>query len=138
MTTVAPERSRRAAVWGLLLGLGGVLSYFLVAFRLGALLPEVRNTAAANWVLIGAGLALSAVGVRRAGGLGLALALVNAGVAAGFAWLLYGITALPPVPGLAVGAPAPNFALIDPQGKTVGLADLRGAPALLVFYRGHW
>jgi len=35
-------------------------------------------------------------------------------------------------------APAPDFALPNQAGKTVRLSGLRGAPVLLVFYRGHW
>ncbi len=41
--------------------------------------------------------------------------------------------------GLAVGTPAPEFALPDSEGSTVSLAALRaGGPVLLVFYRGWW
>ena len=50
-------------------------------------------------------------------------------------------TLLPSSPratGPTLGAPAPDFALVDQSGKTVRLSDLRGAPVLLVFYRGHW
>ncbi len=35
---------------------------------------------------------------------------------------------------LGVGQPAPDFALRSQHGQTVTLADLAGAPALLVFY----
>jgi len=44
-----------------------------------------------------------------------------------------------PKHGLAVGAPAPEFALPASDGSTVSLAALRaGGPVLLVFYRGWW
>jgi peroxiredoxin len=47
-------------------------------------------------------------------------------------------SASPSAPGPPVGAPAPAFALVDQRGKIVRLEDFRGAPLLLVFYRGHW
>ncbi|MGY1750327.1 redoxin domain-containing protein [Modestobacter sp. SYSU DS0511] len=40
--------------------------------------------------------------------------------------------------GLAVGTPAPDFALPDSQGHPVRLADLRGRPVVLVFYPLDW
>ncbi|TMA62512.1 MAG: redoxin domain-containing protein [Deltaproteobacteria bacterium] len=45
---------------------------------------------------------------------------------------------MPPASGPPIGAPAPAFALVDQRGGTVRLEDFRGAPLLLVFYRGHW
>lgn len=36
------------------------------------------------------------------------------------------------------GAAAPQFELLDQQGATVTLADLRGKPAVLVFYPADW
>jgi hypothetical protein len=39
----------------------------------------------------------------------------------------------------AVGQPAPDFALPDTAGRTVGLAELRArGPVVLSFYRGRW
>jgi AhpC/TSA family len=139
-TGVTPKR---AAGFGLFLGVAGILSYFLVSLHFGAWVPWARNTALPNWALIVAGLLLSAVGVRRArsvGGRWLAvpLAAVNVTLAALFAWFLYGMLAVPPVAGPAVGGPAPDFALTDQDGRAVHLADFRGKPLLLVFYRGHW
>ncbi len=147
MPAVVPAVPRRAAVTGLLCGVLGVLSYFVVVFRLGAWLPGVRNDALPNLALVGVGLALSAVGARRAlgapagtrgRGLGLVLGTANVALAAAFSWLLYGMSAMPSTAGPTVGAPAPDFALVDQAGHTVRLADFRGRPLLLVFYRGHW
>jgi hypothetical protein len=146
----APERpasAARPALAGLALGVLGVASYLLVVYRLGAWLPEVRNRALPNLALVAAGLALSGLGVARtlarrgsARGRLLApvLAVVNLTLASAFLWLLYGLAALPPAAGPTLAAPAPDFALADEQGRTVRLADFRGAPLLLVFYRGHW
>jgi len=36
------------------------------------------------------------------------------------------------------GAAAPDFALVDQEGATVTLADLRGKPAVLAFYPADW
>jgi cytochrome oxidase Cu insertion factor (SCO1/SenC/PrrC family) len=66
------------------------------------------------------------------------LLALNGVVAGALAAFLYVALALPPASGPAVGAPAPTFALADQSGKTVRLEDFRGAPLLLVFYRGHW
>ena len=128
---------------GLLLVVAGVAGYFVVVLHFGALLPRVRNEAVPNWLLIATGLGLSLLGAARRGrtrGRRLALAIVAADVvlAAWFGWLLYGMTAVPPARGPTLGAPAPDFALVDQEGRTRRLADFRGAPLLLVFYRGHW
>jgi hypothetical protein len=40
---------------------------------------------------------------------------------------------------VAVGLPAPDFALRTLAGDTVSLSDFRGSKnVVLVFYRGHW
>lgn len=38
----------------------------------------------------------------------------------------------------AVGQPAPNFRLVDQDGKRVELSALGGQKVVLVFYRGFW
>ena len=144
---VASPRRNWPAVTGLLLGLAGVVGYFLVVFFLAARLPAVRNWARPNWLLVGAGLTLSTVGVWRTVSRrgefqyrlrAVGLAIANGALAGAFAWLLYGMSAVPPASGPAVGVPAPDFTMTDQDGRTVRLADFRGAPLLLVFYRGHW
>lgn len=37
-----------------------------------------------------------------------------------------------------VGDIAPDFALLDSEGRTVRLADALGQRVVLVFYRAHW
>ena len=144
--TIARRRNWAAGA-GLLLGLAGVLGYFVIVFRFAAAMPGLRNTAWLDWLLIAGGLGLSAVALRRTfarpaefpgrrSALGLATA--NVALAGAFAWLLYGMTAVPHADGPAVGVAAPDFALVDQEGHAVRLADFRGAPLLLVFYRGHW
>jgi cytochrome oxidase Cu insertion factor (SCO1/SenC/PrrC family) len=63
---------------------------------------------------------------------------VNALVAVAFVLVLYVVPRVPPADGPAVAAAAPDFTAIDQTGRTVRLADFRGSPLLLVFYRGHW
>jgi len=132
----------RLALVGLAVGLAGIVSYFVIALHFGAWLPRVRNSAQPNVTLVVIGVAISAVGVHRARDRGRRLAAVlaslNVAFAAAFVWLLYGVTAVPVVSGPAVGAPAPDFTLVDQNGRATRLADFRGGPLLLVFYRGHW
>ena len=39
---------------------------------------------------------------------------------------------------VAVGTPAPDFSLMDADGRPLRLSELRGSPVLLKFYRGYW
>ena len=145
ITPTTPDRPRRSttlALLGLGCGLAGIFGYFLVVFRFGARFPTVRNAAVPNWILVGAGLALASLAVARATrGRRLAsgtLLALNVLFAAAFAALLYVVSAVPETHGPAIGAAAPDFALADQRGQTVRLADFRGRPLLLVFYRGPW
>jgi cytochrome oxidase Cu insertion factor (SCO1/SenC/PrrC family) len=38
----------------------------------------------------------------------------------------------------AESQPAPNFALKNQHGKTVGLSSMHGKRVLLIFFRGYW
>ena len=134
------SRSPLLAVAGLVLGVGAVLGYFVVVLRFGAWLPRVRNDAIPIWIVVFFGLGISVLAVVRARrrALPAALAGLNMLVAAAFAAMLYVAWVVPPASGPLIGAPAPAFALADQNGRTVRLEDFRGAPLLLVFYRGHW
>jgi len=117
-----------------------VIGYFVIVFHLGGWLPSVRNNALPNWLLIAVAVGLSILAIRRAPTARapkviLGVDVVLAGL---FAAVLYVVTVVPAATGPTLGAPAPDFALVDQSGKTVRLSDLRGAPVLLVFYRGHW
>lgn len=50
--------------------------------------------------------------------------------------LLLGASAAPAPP--RIGDPAPDFMLIDQNGKRVSLSAARGEKIVLVFYRGYW
>src|SRR5262249_54238258 len=129
------------ALGGLACVLAGVVGYFVVVLHFAAWLPEVRNDAVPNWLLVGLGLVLSALAATRSG-IGRRTArwlLAIHGVLAGvFAVVLYVASVVPAPAGPRVGVPAPDFSLMDQSGKPVQLADFRGSPLLLVFYRGHW
>ncbi len=146
-TGVSSTRRRNwAPLLGLILGSAGVVLYALAIYGLGAYMPTVRNDGIPSWLLIGAGTLLSFVGVRRAfasrrsGGRAIAGIALGANLIFGalLAWVLYAMADLPTIRGPQVGAPAPAFALEDHTGGMVRLADFRGSPLLLVFYRGHW
>ena len=50
------SRAMLLAFGGLVLTLLGVVGYFVVVLRFGAVLPQVRNDAVPNWILIEMGL----------------------------------------------------------------------------------
>jgi peroxiredoxin len=45
---------------------------------------------------------------------------------------------LPLLFAVAVGQLAPDFTLVDQDGKRVTLSAAHGQKAVLVFYRGYW
>ena len=60
-----------------------------------------------------------------------------AALLAGYVFVLS--SSLPSTDGVvAVGQPAPQFALPDQSGTTVRLADFAGRDLVVVFYRGFW
>jgi len=140
--TTSSSRTRLLAFCGVGLTLLGVVGYFVVVLRFGAALPQVRNDAVPNWILIEMGMVLSAFSIAAAGpgrrGLPMALTALNVLVAGAFAGLLYDFSAVPPASGPSLGIAAPSFTLLDQSRRNVSLADFRGKPLLLVFYRGHW
>ena len=66
----------------------------------------------------------------------LALVLVVA-LAAFVVWALY-FTIPKPAIASNVGAPALDFTVPDQDGHPFTLSSLRGAPVVLIFYRGYW
>jgi cytochrome oxidase Cu insertion factor (SCO1/SenC/PrrC family) len=90
--------------------------------------------------VIAAGIALAVLAVRRGPGRWAPKLLLGASVAVAglFAAMIYVAFLVPAGQVPAVGAPAPDFTLQDHRGESIQLSALRGAPVLLVFYRGHW
>ena len=140
--TTHRTRSLGIALLGLTLVALGTVGYFVAVIELGAWLPDLRNRAIPSWFLITAGLLLSLVAVSRASSgrkLGAVVVLVL-GVALTGLWarMLYVKFVVPSTPGPTIGAHSADFALQNPAGHVVHLADFSGKPLLLVFYRGHW
>jgi hypothetical protein len=147
------KRSWNWPLWvGFLFVLAGFLSYtFFVQF------PITRDFPWANFLLLGLGAILLAIGFKRAFGqpdlyrgkiFGSILALLSLLVVAFFSYLIFfELKKLPAAAGAPrVGQKAPEFTLPDQDGKTVALTDLisssapNGKPggAVLIFYRGFW
>jgi hypothetical protein len=134
-------------IWiGLVVVVAGLFSY---GFFLG--FPTTRDFPWANLVLFGIGAALLIVGLFRAfgrpqvyrgkifGSIFTAIALL---VVAFFSYeIFYVLRQVPASTGAPrVGQKAPDFILLDQNGKSVGLGDLlSGSKAVaLIFYRGFW
>jgi cytochrome oxidase Cu insertion factor (SCO1/SenC/PrrC family) len=68
----------------------------------------------------------------------IALPVLGLVLAASAALLWQGYSLPKPQKEMALGQPAPAFTLPDQDGNPLSLADLRGAPVVLIFYRAHW
>ena len=137
-------------IWvGFVVVVTGLFSYgFFVRF------PTTRDFPWANLLLFGIGIALLIVGLFRAFGrpqvyrgkiFGSIFAAMAVLFVAFFSYVIFYV--LHQVPASAgaphVGQRAPDFLLLDQNGKPVGLGDLlRGPsgrkPVALIFYRGFW
>ncbi|HEY6136625.1 MAG TPA: hypothetical protein VI670_02560 [Thermoanaerobaculia bacterium] len=138
--------ARRAPNWPLWLGLAlaivGVFSYAFLFYRF----PLTRDVPWVSFLLFAAAIALLVAGVRRAPGRKIGAIVVTAIGVAIVAFFVFGITVGSRVPTGAnvpgIGAKAPDFTLLDQNGKPVALSQLLGQPGtkgvLLVFYRGYW
>jgi len=144
LSDATTERTRALgpALLGLTLVALGTVGYFAAVIELGAWLPDLRNRAIPSWCLITAGMLLALVAVNRASRgrkLGAVIVLVLSVALTGlWATMLYVNFVVPDSPGPTIGARSADFALADPTGRVVHLADFAGKPLLLVFYRGHW
>jgi hypothetical protein len=140
------KRSWNWSIWiGFLFILAGFLSYpFFVQF------PLTRDFPWANFLLLGIGGILLAIGVERAFAkakayrgkiFGPVLAVLGLLVIAFFSYIVfYELKQLPPSTGAPrVGLKAPEFTLPDQNGNPAALADLISSHgAVLIFYRGFW
>ena len=137
-------------IWGgFLVVVAGLFSYgFFARF------PIARDFPWANLLLFGIGVALLVVGLFRAFGrpqiyrgkiLGSIFAAIAVLVVALFSYeIFYVLRQVPASTGApSVGQKAPDFLLLDQNGKPVGLGDLLRGPSgpkavALIFYRGFW
>ena len=137
-------------IWiGFVVVVAGLFSYgFFVRF------PTTRDFPWANLLLFGIGAALLIVGLFRAFGrpqvyrgkiFGSIFTAIAVLVVAFFSYeIFYVLRQVPASAGAPhVGQRAPDFLLLDQNGKPVGLGDLlRGPsgpkPVALIFYRGFW
>jgi len=126
----------------------------LFSYEFFARFPITRDFPWANFLLFGIGLALLVVGLFRAFGrpqvyrgqiFGSIFAAMAVLFVAFFSYVIFYV--LHQVPASAgaprVGQRAPDFLLLNQNGKPVGLGDLlRGPsgpkPVALIFYRGFW
>ena len=66
--------------------------------------------------------------------------IAGASVLASGGFGMLGVLAPPSkqAPAVAVGDAMLDFSALDENGEPVALADLKGRPLLLKFFRGHW
>jgi hypothetical protein len=147
------KRSWNWPLWiGFLFCLAGFLGYPLfIQF------PITRDVPWANFLLLGLGAILLAVGLKRAFGqpdlyrgkiFGPILTGLGLVAIAFFSYLIFFELKKLPASARAphVGDKAPGFSLLDQKGKPVALNELissaapngKSGSALLIFYRGFW
>ena len=134
-------------IWvGFVVALGGLFSYdFFARF------PITRDFPWANLLLFGIGVVLLIVGLFRAFGrpqlyrgkiFGSIFTAIALFLFAFFGYEIFYVLRQVPLSSQAprVGEKAPEFTLVDPNGRSVALADLlSGSKAVvLIFYRGFW
>jgi hypothetical protein len=136
--------------WSLWLGFLFVLAGFL-SYAFFAQFPVTRDLPWANFLLFAVGGILLVVGLFRAFGkprvyrgriLGPILAILGICMFGFFFYVFfYVLRQVPPSTGAPrVGQKAPEFTLLDQDGKEVSLRDLttRSKAVALIFYRGFW
>ena len=126
----------------------------LFSYELFARFPITRDFPWANFLLFGIGAALLIVGLFRAfgrpqvyrgkifGSIFAVIAVLAVLVVAFFSYKIFYVLRQVPASGGAprVGQKAPDFFLLDQNGKPVGLGDLlsNSEGVVVIFYRGFW
>ena len=141
------KRKWNRPIWvGFVVAVGGLFSYdFFAQF------PITRDFPWANLLLFGIGAVLLIVGLFRAFGrpqlyrgkiFGSIFTAIALFLFAFFGYEIFYVLRQVPLSSQAprVGERAPEFTLVDPNGRSVALADLlSGSKAVaLIFYRGFW
>jgi len=130
-------RATPLAVVSLLLAVAAPVAYILLIR-----VPIVRNHPGAYVAAFAVALALAVLALVRGRGrrwpAWIALG-VSALLLAGGTWFNLVVARVPMTPTvLRVGERPPDFTLPDAEGRPVSLAQFRGKPVVLVFYRGYW
>src|SRR5690349_2965213 len=130
---------------GFVVAVGGLFSY-----EWFAQFPITRDFPWANLLLFGIGAALLLVGLFRAFGrpqlyrgkiFGSVFIAIASLLFAFFSYEIFYVLKQVPLSAQAprVGQKAPEFSLLNQDGKTVALTDLLSPNgAVLIFYRGYW
>ena len=141
------KRKLNWPIWvGFIVAVGSVFSYeFFIQF------PSTRDFPWLSLLLFGIGAVLLLVGLFRAFGrsqlyrgkiFGSIFVTISFLLFAFFAYEIFYVLRQVPLSSHAprVGEKAPEFTLVDPNGRSVALADLlSGSKAVaLIFYRGFW
>jgi hypothetical protein len=139
-----PRTRTNHALWlGPFVALVGFLSYFLFFVQW----PIFRDVPWANLLLLAGALALSVIGLRRAGSRGgwrVAAGIVGLGftglVAAGFVFYVFSLSYQLPSAELAIaeGEPFPAMTLVAEDGSVFDTGTELGGRTIVVFFRGHW
>jgi drug/metabolite transporter (DMT)-like permease len=133
--------------WQLWFGFALSVVAFATYFAFFILFPATRDFPWPSLLLFAIAIVLLIVGLRlaqRRRPLAWIMTLLGIGIAAFFCFAIFiGSKQIPASEtAIAVGAKAPDFALLDSHRKPVALAQLLAAPSnkgvVLVFYRGYW
>jgi len=134
---VSRKNFNHPAWLGPLIVLIGVVTYFTVAVRI----PDLRDSAIVNLVMVLGGAAIAVWGLFRRRNW---KSWIGLGVAGSFSllfcWYIFVYSSQLPSPDTApaVGAVAPPIELPDQSGRMLSLENFSGQRVLVVFYRGYW
>jgi hypothetical protein len=133
--------------WQLWSGFALSLVAFVTYFAFFLRFPVTRDFPLPSLILFAIAIVLLVIGVRRAQHrrpLAWIVTVVGIAIAAFFCLAVFIATKQLPASesAIAVGAKAPDFALLDINRKPVSLAQIVAAPSnkgvALIFYRGYW
>ena len=133
--------------WPLWSGLALSLVAFVTYFAFFLRFPVTRDFPLPSLILFAIAIVLLIAGLRRAQHrrpLAWIVTVLGIAIAAFFCMAVFVATKQLPdaKTAVAVGAKAPDFALLDISRKPVALSQLLAAPAnkgvVLIFYRGYW